>query len=116
MRCHMHANNVEGTERLLSLAVGIMGVASGIKQGGIRGLIKIAASTMIAKRGITGHCQLKGLLSACEREGTQDERGASAPERDGGTAPKASSQLQDRESRMDNALEETFPASDPISP
>ena len=114
MRCHMHANNnVEGTERLLSLAVGVMGAVSGIRQGGVVGLIKIAAAAMIAKRGITGHCQLKELLSVAEPEGAHYERHAPAADRDEVTVSR---QIQDREAQMDNALEETFPASDPISP
>lgn len=113
----MHTNNVEGTERLLSLAIGAMGVKSGIKQGGIGGLVKIALGAMVAKRGLTGHCQLKSLLEGCEREDTHDERNASIPERNQeGVTPKLTEHAQDRESRMDHALEETFPASDPISP
>lgn len=114
MRCHMHAyNNVEGTERLLSLAVGVVGAVSGIRQGGVVGLIKIAASALIAQRGITGHCQLKDFLSAAETEGAPYERHAPAADRDDVTISR---QAQDREAQMDNALEETFPASDPISP
>jgi len=109
-------NNVEGSERLLSLAVGVMGITSGIRQGGIRGLIKIAASALIAKRGLTGHCQMKSLLSACERDETQHERGAPEPERTQSGAATGAGESQDRESRVDHALEETFPASDPISP
>lgn len=109
-------HNVEGTERLLSLAVGVMGISSGIRQGGVGGLIKLAASVLIAKRGITGHCQLKSLLGSCERDGGHDERSAPNPERQEGAASKPDSPPRDKESRMDNALEETFPASDPISP
>ncbi|UCJ15527.1 DUF2892 domain-containing protein [Pseudomonas sp. MM211] len=109
----MHAyNNVEGTERLLSLAVGVVGAVSGIRQGGVVGLIKIAASALIAQRGITGHCQLKDFLSSAETEGAPYERHAPA-DLDEVTISR---QAQDREAQMDNALEETFPASDPISP
>lgn len=113
----MQANhNVEGTERLLSLAVGVMGITSGIRQGGIGGMIKVAASALIAKRGITGHCQLKSLLASCAGDDVHGERRTPPPEGQEGVAVKPDSQPQDRESRMDNALEETFPASDPISP
>lgn len=106
----MHTQNVEGTERLLSLAVGTMGMVSGIRQGGLGGLLKVAASAMIAKRGLTGHCQLKSLLEA-QREIADEEplRGPSAA-----TSTEAGKRTE--ESRMENALEETFPASDPISP
>lgn len=106
----MHTQNVEGTERLLSLAVGAMGMVSGFRQGGVGGLLKIAASAMIAKRGLTGHCQLKSLL-----EPPRDVSGEQQPRRPGAATGAEADKLTEA-SRMDNALEETFPASDPISP
>ena len=106
----MHTQNVEGTERLLSLAVGTMGMVSGFRQGGVGGLLKIAASAMIAKRGLTGHCQLKGLL-----EPPRDVSGEQQPRRPGAATGAEADKLTEA-SRMENALEETFPASDPISP
>ena len=100
----MRTQNVAGTERLLSLAIGTMGMISGIRQGGAAGLLKVGASAMLAKRGLTGHCQLKSLLTP-----------ASEPPYEHHTTHADASKL-DEDRRMENALEETFPASDPISP
>lgn len=106
----MHTQNVAGTERLLSRAVGTMGMVSGFRQGGVGGLLKIAAAAMIAKRGLTGHCQLKSLLEPPRAiSGEQQSRGRSA-------ATGTEIDKLTEASRMENALEETFPASDPISP
>ena len=110
----MHNHNVEGTERVLSLAVGMMGMVSGIRQGGVGGLLKIAASAMIAKRGLTGHCRLKTLLEG-QRPGA-DDAPAQQPQQAREPGATAASVVPHQESRIDNALEETFPASDPISP
>ncbi len=102
----MRTQNVAGTERLLSLAIGMMGMISGIRQGGAAGLLKVGASAMLAKRGLTGHCQLKSLLTPASEP----------PYEHHATHSNADASKLDEDRRMENALEETFPASDPISP
>ncbi|PZW71576.1 hypothetical protein F471_00651 [Pseudomonas sp. URMO17WK12:I1] len=102
----MRTQNVAGTERLLSLAIGTMGMISGIRQGGAAGLLKVGASAMLAKRGLTGHCQFKSLLTPA----TERPSGPQA------THSSTDASKLDEDRRMENALEETFPASDPISP
>ena len=102
----MRIQNVAGTERLLSLAMGTIGMVSGIRQGGAVGLLKVGASAILAKRGLTGHCQLKGLLTPANEPPPEHQA----------THPSADTSKLDEDRRMENALEETFPASDPISP
>lgn len=63
----MNEHNVVGWERALSLAVGIAGVGSGFRRGGVIGLLHVAASLMAVKRGLTGHCALKSALAEVPR-------------------------------------------------
>ena len=96
----MNTQNVTGWERTLSLAVGIAGLGNGIKRGGLGGLLEAGAALLEPKRGLSGHCALKSALRDAGRE--------QLPPRQRGPLS--------HEDRVDNALEETFPASDPISP
>lgn len=100
----MKTANVRGWERTLSVAVGIIGIGNGIKRGGVTGLLEAGVSLMALKRGLTGHCQLKEALA-------EGELTKSLPHK---WQPTYTARRE--ETKVDNALEETFPASDPISP
>ncbi|ARS48952.1 MULTISPECIES: YgaP family membrane protein [Pseudomonadaceae] len=117
------SHNVQRLERAISLATGATAVVTGLCQGGSRGVLKALGGAALLQRGFTGHCVVKGMISdpKTELEGLRqcvaDLRAAlprlqkeleAVQQRQ--TAPGA------REARLDNAVEETFPASDPISP
>lgn len=95
----MNMHNVTGWERTLSIAAGLAGIGNGVKRGGMGGLLEAGVALLVLKRGLTGHCALKSAL--CES--------AALPGR-------SSRQGLSGEEKVDNALEETFPASDPMSP
>ena len=60
--------NVQGWERIGSLAGGVIMVGKGLRRGGVFGLIQVALGGMAVARGITGHCSAKSLLE----KGRQD--------------------------------------------
>lgn len=55
-------HNVQGWERLGSLAGGVVMVGKGLRRGGIFGLIQVAIGGVALARGITGHSSAKSLL------------------------------------------------------
>ena len=54
--------NVQGWERIGSLAGGVVMVGKGLRRGGIFGLIQVAIGGVALARGITGHSSAKSLL------------------------------------------------------
>ncbi|WP_017903365.1 YgaP family membrane protein [Pseudomonas asplenii] len=60
--------NVQGWERIGSLAGGVMMVGKGLRRGGVFGLIQVAIGGVALARGITGHSSAKSLLE----KGRQD--------------------------------------------
>jgi uncharacterized membrane protein len=60
--------NVQGWERIGSLAGGVVMVGKGLRRGGIFGLIQVAIGGVALARGITGHSSAKSLLE----KGRQD--------------------------------------------
>jgi uncharacterized membrane protein len=60
--------NVQGWERVGSLAGGVVMVGKGLRRGGIFGLIQVAIGGVALARGITGHSSAKSLLE----KGRQD--------------------------------------------
>lgn len=102
----MTEQNLSGWERATSIALGLAAIGMGLRRGGVSGWMGAAAGVLATKRGLTGHCAMKAAI-------------ASAAERADVPAPVTSPGAADTsvaESRIDHALEETFPASDPISP
>lgn len=121
------SHNVQRLERAISLATGATAVVTGLCQGGSRGVLKALGGAALLQRGFTGHCVVKGMISdpKTELEGLRqcvaDLRAAlprlqkeleAVQQRQTAPAPAPGA----REARLDNAVEETFPASDPISP
>lgn len=110
-------HNVQRIERVISIATGAAAIASGVYQGGTRGLIKALGGFALLQRGTSGHCSLKALISDPQaelvylRQRVADLRVA-LDKLEANTGSKKRTQ----EIKMDSALEETFPASDPISP
>ncbi|WP_458370823.1 YgaP family membrane protein [Pseudomonas fluorescens] len=60
--------NVQGWERIGSLAGGVVMVGKGLRRGGVFGLIQVAIGGVALARGITGHSSAKSLLE----KGRQD--------------------------------------------
>ncbi|WP_295478333.1 DUF2892 domain-containing protein [uncultured Pseudomonas sp.] len=60
--------NVQGWERITSLAGGVALMGKGVRRGGLLGLVQLALGGAILARGITGHCSAKSLLE----KGRQD--------------------------------------------
>jgi hypothetical protein len=54
--------NVQGWERIGSLAGGILMMGKGLRRGGIFGLVQLAIGGAVLARGITGHCSAKSLV------------------------------------------------------
>ncbi|MDH0747648.1 DUF2892 domain-containing protein [Pseudomonas sp. GD03842] len=54
--------NVQGWERIGSLAGGVLMMGKGLRRGGLFGLVQLAIGGAVLARGITGHCSAKSLL------------------------------------------------------
>lgn len=54
--------NVQGWERVGSLAGGVLMMGKGLRRGGFFGLIQLAIGGAVLARGITGHCSAKSLI------------------------------------------------------
>jgi hypothetical protein len=54
--------NVQGWERIGSLAGGVLMMGKGLRRGGIVGLVQLAIGGAALARGITGHCSAKAKL------------------------------------------------------
>ncbi|QAY92176.1 DUF2892 domain-containing protein [Pseudomonas sp. ACM7] len=60
--------NVEGWERIASLAGGVVMVGKGLRRGGVFGLIQVAIGGVALARGITGHSSAKSLLQKSRQD------------------------------------------------
>lgn len=60
--------NVQGWERIGSLAGGVLMMGKGLRRGGIFGLVQLAIGGAVLARGITGHCSAKALLDKSRSE------------------------------------------------
>lgn len=103
-------HNVHRLERAVSLATGATAIVAGVCQGGSSGVLKALGGAALLQRGISGHCVVKGMISDPRTE-LESLRAA---------LPRLQKEMQRvkgrQENRLDHAVEETFPASDPISP
>jgi uncharacterized membrane protein len=60
--------NVQGWERIGSLAGGVVMVGKGLRRGGLFGLIQVAIGGVALARGITGHSSAKSLLEKSRQD------------------------------------------------
>ncbi|RON87793.1 hypothetical protein BK635_04520 [Pseudomonas chlororaphis] len=60
--------NVQGWERIGSLAGGVVMVGKGLRRGGVFGLIQVAIGGVALARGITGHSSAKSLLEKSRQD------------------------------------------------
>ncbi|MDQ0121227.1 putative membrane protein [Pseudomonas lini] len=61
-------HNVQGWERIGSVAGGVVMVTKGLRRGGIFGLIQVAIGGVALARGITGHSSVKSLLEKSRQD------------------------------------------------
>ncbi|RKS23784.1 DUF2892 family protein [Pseudomonas sp. WPR_5_2] len=61
-------HNVQGWERIGSLAGGVVMVGKGLRRGGLFGLIQVAIGGVALARGITGHSSVKSLLEKSRQD------------------------------------------------
>ena len=62
------AQNVQGWERIGSLAGGVVMVGKGLRRGGVFGLIQVAIGGVALARGITGHSTAKSFLEKSRQD------------------------------------------------
>ncbi|MBC2655430.1 DUF2892 domain-containing protein [Pseudomonas sp. MSSRFD41] len=60
--------NVQGWERIGSLAGGVVMMGKGLRRGGVFGLVQMAIGGVALARGITGHSSAKSLLEKSRRD------------------------------------------------
>ncbi|CAM3045960.1 Protein of unknown function [Pseudomonas gessardii] len=60
--------NVQGWERIGSLAGGVVMMGKGIRRGGFFGLVQVAIGGVAFARGISGHSSAKSLLEKSRRD------------------------------------------------
>ena len=60
--------NVQGWERIGSLAGGVVMVGKGLRRGGIFCLVQVAIGGVALARGITGHSSAKSLLEKSRQD------------------------------------------------
>lgn len=60
--------NVQGWERIGSLAGGVIMMGKGLRRGGFFGLIQVAIGGVALARGISGHSSAKDLLEKSRQE------------------------------------------------
>jgi hypothetical protein len=102
--------NLSQVERWTSMLGGVVLAAAGLRRGGVQGAVMGVAGGLLAARGLSGHCAVKAMMN--ERPGGYLDRAADYlnPDR------RSSDERPDRPwNRVDEASDESFPASDPPS-
>ncbi|MDU9412800.1 DUF2892 domain-containing protein [Pseudomonas sp. zfem005] len=56
-------HNVEGWERFLSIAGGLVMVGTGLRQGGLVGWLRAGTGGVVLARGLTGQCPAKRVIA-----------------------------------------------------
>ncbi|MCO5364712.1 DUF2892 domain-containing protein [Pseudomonas alliivorans] len=86
--------NVQGWERIGSLAGGVLMMGKGVRRGGFLGLIQLAIGGAVLARGITGHCSAKSLM----------EKGRSDLQSARSTIERAGAELSELQSNAEKAV------------
>jgi hypothetical protein len=112
--------NVGDVERWASMIGGGVLAATGLRRGGGAGVLMALAGGMLLARGITGHCAVKAMLM--DRPHTDQDIDGSEPD----SRVERQESMQDRVkedraddrrnrpwNKVDEASDQSFPASDP---
>ncbi|MBA1229174.1 DUF2892 domain-containing protein [Pseudomonas viridiflava] len=86
--------NVQGWERIGSLAGGVLMMGKGVRRGGFLGLIQLALGGAVLARGITGHCSAKSLM----------EKGRSDLQSARSTIERAGAELSELQANAEKAV------------
>lgn len=86
--------NVQGRERIGSLAGGVLMMGKGVRRGGFLGLIQLAIGGAVLARGITGHCSAKSLM----------EKGRSDLQSARSTIERAGAELSELQANAEKAV------------
>ncbi|MEE4747579.1 DUF2892 domain-containing protein [Pseudomonas alliivorans] len=86
--------NVQGWERIGSLAGGVLMMGKGVRRGGFLGLIQLAIGGAVLARGITGHCSAKSLM----------EKGRSDLQSARSTIERAGAELSELQANAEKAV------------
>ena len=89
--------NVQGWERIGSLAGGVLMMGKGVRRGGFLGLIQLAIGGAVLARGITGHCSAKSLM----------EKGRSDLQSARSTIERAGAELSELQANAEKAVKTT---------
>ena len=115
--------NLSQVERWTSMLGGVVLAAAGLRRGGIQGAIMGAAGGLLAARGLSGHCAVKAML---QEQGVLNNGGSDRTYSDHyfegpatthrqQEARRADDKLNRPWNKVDEASDESFPASDPPS-
>ncbi|WP_207476252.1 YgaP family membrane protein [Arenibaculum pallidiluteum] len=117
------SQNVQGLERWASILGGGALAALGIRRGSVGGTLMALAGGVLLARGVTGHCAVKAMIE----EGLPDMTGSTdenlIPDEFDEEGEHTAAITRDRETdkrdrpwnKVDEASDQSFPASDPPS-
>lgn len=118
---HRPTVNVGEGERLLSLMGGGLLTMAGLRRGSVTGTVMALVGGALAARGLTGHCPLYSALDRSAHAPMGDVPMGDRGSRDDGDATSRYARhpgdIRDPQPKetVDEAAEESFPASDPPS-
>jgi Protein of unknown function (DUF2892) len=120
---HSGYTNVHGAERWASIIGGGALAAAGVRRGSPLGTALAVAGGLLLARGLTGHCAMKAMMEDRMGEGGRDSAELSSDGFRDRRGFEGSAIARDRETdkrdrpwnRVDEASDESFPASDPPS-
>ena len=103
--------NLSQVERWTSMLGGVVLAAAGLRRGGVQGAIMGVAGGLLAARGMSGHCAIKAMID--ERSG--HDEGMYSGDFLESERRRSDDRLDRPLNRVDEAADESFPASDPPS-
>ncbi len=121
MSHYFEERNVHGMERWASILGGGALAAAGMRRGSVGGTLMALAGGILLARGVTGHCAMKAMAEERMQGGTPSNMVPdefSDPDEDPRReiARDRENDKKDRPwNKVDEASDESFPASDPPS-
>ncbi len=104
--------NVAEAERWASGLLGGALTLAALRRGGLGGLLVAAAGGLLIERAVTGRCR---VYSALDIDTAVVDRIAASPRHEAGGPQRGVSDRPHTPNRVEEASEESFPASDPPS-
>lgn len=112
-RAHRPTVNVGDGERLASLVGGGLLAAAGLRRGSAAGAVMALVGGVLAARGLSGHCPVYDAMNS--HAGKNHAGGGEAPGPARAARHPGDIHGPTRAETVDEAAEESFPASDPPS-